>query len=35
MGFLGDAKRHVLIKSMTIQVPQGDDYEDWHDEVKV
>ena len=32
MGFLGDAKKHVLIKSMTIQVPgESGNYELWHD----
>jgi hypothetical protein len=33
-GFLGDAKKHVLIKSMTIQVPSSGDpdtYVTWHD----
>lgn len=33
-GFLGDAKKHVLIKSMTIQVPieaGSDVYEVWHE----
>lgn len=31
-GFLGDAKKHVLITSMTIQVARGDGtYETWHD----
>jgi hypothetical protein len=32
MGFLGDAKKHVLITSMTIQVPRDGRYVEWHDE---
>jgi cyclophilin family peptidyl-prolyl cis-trans isomerase len=33
MGFLGDAKKHVLITRMTIQVPQRDGtYADWQED---
>jgi cyclophilin family peptidyl-prolyl cis-trans isomerase len=28
-GFLGDAKKHVIIKNMTIQVPRNGAYETW------
>lgn len=35
MGFLGDAKKHVLIKSMTIHVPtKTGTYVVWHEKEK-